>query len=174
MEKLKDYIRTVPDFPKKGINFYDITTLLLDKRGLRLALDQMQSYIHSRKPDKIVAIEARGFLFGAALADRLDIGLAIARKPGKLPSSTITEEYALEYGTDSIAIHNDAVSAGERIVVVDDLIATGGTLQATCKLVERLSGEVVGISAVVALPFLPYEDKLTGYNINYLLSYDSE
>jgi len=174
MEELKNYIRTVPDFPKKGINFYDITTLLLDERSFRLALDQMQSYIRSRKADKIVAIEARGFLFGAALADRLDLGLAIARKPGKLPSSSITEEYELEYGTDSIAMHDDAASEGERVVVVDDLIATGGTLQATCKLVERLGGEVVGISTVVALPFLPYEDKLTGYDINYLVSYDSE
>jgi len=174
MDELKRYIREVPDFPKPGINFYDISTLLQDKTGFNMALDRMEQYATSRKTEKIVAIEARGFVFGAALADRINVGLVIARKPGKLPYKTVTQEYALEYGTDRIEIHEDAVSQGERVLVVDDLIATGGTLAAACKLVERLGGQVVGISSVIGLDFLPYKEKLKDYDINYLISYDSE
>jgi len=174
MDELKKYIREVPDFPKPGINFYDISTLLQDSVGFGLALDQMQRYALSRQTEKIVAIEARGFVFGAALADRMDVGLVIARKPGKLPYKTVVQEYQLEYGTDRIEIHADAIGKGDRVLIVDDLIATGGTLVAACKLVEKLGGQVVGISSVVGLDFLPYKERLQGYDINYLVSYDSE
>ncbi len=174
MTDFKSFIRSVPDFPKPGICFYDITTLLQDKNGFRLALDAMEKYVRSCKPDVLVAIESRGFLFGAALADRLHVGIVPARKPGKLPYKTVAETYELEYGTDSLEIHADAVQSGERVVIIDDLIATGGTLQAVCKLVEKLGGEVVGISAVIELSFLPWREKLTGYDVNYLVSYDSE
>jgi len=174
LEKLKQYIRSVPDFPKPGINFYDITTLLQDPSGFKMALDAMERYARSRIPSSIVAIESRGFVFGAALADRLSVGLAITRKSGKLPYRTESILYDLEYGTDSLEIHADAVTPGDRVLLVDDLIATGGTLWAAAKLVERLGGEVVGISAVIALDFLPYENRLAGYDVNYLVSYQSE
>lgn len=174
MEEIKKYIRSVPDFPKKGINFYDITTLLQDPKGFEIALDEMEKYIASKKPSKLVGIESRGFVFGAALSDRLDIGFIPARKPGKLPYKTIAEEYDLEYGTDKVEIHIDAVSKGDRVVVVDDLLATGGTMKAVCKLIEQLGGEVVGISTVIDLEFLPWREKLKEYDVNYLISYDSE
>ena len=174
MEELKKYIREVPDFPKPGVNFYDISTLLQDQIGFNLVLDQMEKYAVSRETQKIMAIEARGFVFGAALADRMNVGLVIARKPGKLPFRTIGEEYDLEYGTDKIEVHEDAIESGDRVLVVDDLIATGGTLEAACKLVEKLKGEVVGISSVIGLDFLPYKDKLAAWDVNYLISYDSE
>ena len=174
MEQLKKYIRSVPDFPKPGINFYDITTLFQDPTGFRLALDSMEAYVLSRNADKIVAIEARGFMLGAALADRLGIGLVPARKPGKLPWRTITEEYSLEYGTDRLQLHADAISPGERVVIVYDLIATGGTLAAACRLVEHLGGSVAGISCVIGLSFLPYRERLAGYDVNHLIEYDSE
>jgi len=174
MTDLRKYIRSVPDFPKPGICFYDITTLLQDAEGFLLALDQMEKYVRSCQPDIIVAVESRGFLFGGALADRLKIGLVLARKPGKLPYKTISATYDLEYGSDSLEIHADAIKPGQKAVVVDDLIATGGTLQAVCKLIEKSGGEVAGISAVIDLSFLPWREKLEGYNVNYLISYDSE
>jgi len=174
MEDLKNYIRSIPDFPKKGVRFYDITSLLEAPAGFKLALRCMEEYIVSRSADKILAIESRGFIFGAALADRLNLPLAIVRKPGKLPGKTIYEEYELEYGTDRIEIHEEAISKGQKIVIVDDLIATGGTLAAACRLVEKLGGEVAGISAVVALTFLPYAEKLEAYDYSYLIAYDSE
>ena len=174
MEDLKKYIRSVPDFPKPGINFYDITTLLMDPDGFRRALDEMEAYVKSRGAKKIISIESRGFVFGAALADRLGVGLITARKPGKLPYKTVSESYDLEYGTDSLEMHADTVSDGEKVVIVDDLIATGGTLQAACKMVEKLGGEVVGISVVIDLSFLPWREKLDGYDVHYLISYDSE
>lgn len=174
MDELKKYIREVPDFPKPGVNFYDISTLLQDKVGFNLALDRMEKYALSKKIQKIVAIEARGFLFGAALADRMKVSLVIARKPGKLPYKTVAAGYDLEYGTDKIEIHADAIGNDDRVLVVDDLIATGGTLAATCQLVEELGGEVVGISSVIGLDFLSHQDKLKDYDINYLVSYDSE
>jgi adenine phosphoribosyltransferase len=174
MEQIRQYIRSVPDFPKPGINFYDITTLFQNPVGFRLALDGMEAYIRSRKADKIVAIEARGFILGAALADRLQISLVPARKPGKLPWRTITEEYSLEYGTDRLQMHADAVSKGDRVVIVDDLIATGGTITAACNLVEKLGGQVAGISAVIGLPFLPFKERLAKYDVHCLISFDSE
>ncbi|MCP4685551.1 MAG: adenine phosphoribosyltransferase [bacterium] len=174
MNDLKKYVRSVPDFPKKGVRFYDITSLLEDPSGFKMALGLMEEYLISRGAEKILAIESRGFIFGAALADRLNLPLAVVRKPGKLPGKTVSQEYDLEYGTDRIEIHEDAISKGEKIAIVDDLIATGGTLSAACRLVERLGGEIAGISTVIALPFLPYEKKLKGYDYNYLVAYDSE
>ncbi len=174
MPQLKDYIRDVPDFPKPGIVFYDITTLIQDPDGFRMAVDRMEQYARSRKPDIILAIESRGFIFGAALADRMGLGVATARKPGKLPYKTISAEYKLEYGSDRLEIHTDALHKDQRVLIIDDLIATGGTLQASCKLVEKLGGTVAGISAVIELSFLPWREKLQGYDVNYLVSYDSE
>lgn len=174
MDDLKKYIRSVPDFPKPGINFYDITTLLVNPEGFKTALDRMEKFVSSRGAQKIISIESRGFVFGAAIADRLHLGFVAARKPGKLPYKTISQEYDLEYGTDRLEIHADAVSAGEKVVIVDDLIATGGTIEAACKLVERLKGEVAGVSVVIDLKFLPWRDKLRKYDVNCLISYDSE
>lgn len=174
MEDLKQYIRSVPDFPKAGINFYDITTLLQNPVGFKLTLDAMELFIRSKKANKIVGIESRGFVFGAALADRLQISFIPARKPGKLPSTTISEEYELEYGNDKIEMHDDAIVAGDKVVIVDDLLATGGTMEAVCKIVERLHGAVVGISTVIDLSFLPWREKLAQYDVSYLISYDSE
>lgn len=174
MLELKNYIRTVPDFPRPGISYYDITTLLADPVGFKLALGQMEKYVQTRRAQRLVGIESRGFLFAAALADRLNIGLAMARKPGKLPYKTVSRQYDLEYGTDSVELHQDAVAPGERVVVVDDLIATGGTLWAVCQLVEQLGAEVAGVSAVIDLSFLPWREKLVGHDVNCLVSFDSE
>ena len=174
MDEIKKYIREVPDFPKPGILFYDITTLMQDSVGFKLAVRHMTDYVSSISANKIAAIESRGFFFGGAIADRLGLSLVPVRKPGKLPSKTISEEYALEYGTDKLEIHSDAISSGDRVVVVDDLIATGGTLEATCNMVKRLGGEVAGISAVIDLAFLPWREKLAAYDVDYLISYDSE
>jgi adenine phosphoribosyltransferase len=174
MDDLKKYIRGVPDFPKPGILFYDITTLFQDPVGFDKALNAMQAFVQRREVQKIVGIEARGFILGGALADRLGLGFIPARKPGKLPFRTIREAYALEYGTDSLELHADGVSRGERVVIVDDLLATGGTAKATCRLVENLGGVVVGVSAVIGLTFLPFRQALAGYDVDYLISYDSE
>ncbi len=174
MESIKKYIRSVPNFPKQGINFYDITTLLQNPVGFNLVLEGMERFIIKKNPSTLVCIESRGFIFGAALCSRLNLRFVPARKPGKLPSETISEEYALEYGTDKIEIHADSVSADEKVVIVDDILATGGTMQAVCKLVERLQANVVGISTVIDLNFLPWREKLKKYDVNYLISYDSE
>ncbi len=174
MEQLKKYIREIPDHPKPGILFYDVTTLFQNPEGLELTLDAMEQYVASKRATKIVGIEARGFVLGGALADRLHLGFVPARKRGKLPYKTIAESYALEYGTDIVEIHQDAIVAGERVVIVDDLLATGGTMTAVCRLVERLQGEVVGISTVIGLTFLPFAEALSGYDVSYLISYDSE
>jgi adenine phosphoribosyltransferase len=174
MDALKSFIRHIPDFPKPGITFYDVTTLFQDPKGLRAALDAMEKYVKSVGADKIVAIESRGFVVGAAVADRLGLPLVLVRKPGKLPFESISEEYTLEYGTGTLEMHIDAIKPGDKVVIVDDLIATGGTLAAAASLVKRLDGVVVGISAVIALSFLPYEKALADYDVNYLIAYDSE
>lgn len=174
MEKLKEYIRHVPDFPKKGITFYDITTLFENPTGFDMALSALEERIKPKNADRLVGIEARGFVVGAALADRMSLPFSLARKPGKLPYRKISETYSLEYGTDQLEMHVDAVKSGDRVVLVDDLIATGGTLAAVCKLVERMGGEVVSIASVIGLTFLPFGHKLAGYNIECLISYDSE
>ncbi|MDZ4724009.1 MAG: adenine phosphoribosyltransferase [candidate division Zixibacteria bacterium] len=174
MDDLRKFIRSVPDFPKPGINFYDVTTLFQNPQAFTAALDGMERFVSSCKPSKIVGIESRGFILGAALADRLNVGFVMARKFGKLPYKTITQEYELEYGTDKLQMHEDSIKKGDRVVIVDDLIATGGTLSATAMLVERLGGEVTGISSLVALTFFPFDKKLSAYRINYLVSFDSE
>ena len=134
----------------------------------------MTEYVKSREANKIIAIESRGFIFGAAITDRLNLSFIPVRKPGKLPYQTISEEYELEYGSDKIEIHIDAVDKNEKIVIVDDLLATGGTMAAVCKVVEKLGGEITGISTVIDLNFLPWRAKLKKYDVNYLVSYDSE
>ncbi len=174
MDDLKKAIRSIPDFPKKGIVFRDITTLLANPEAFGKTLDLMETYCRERKADKIVAIESRGFLFGGALANRLGIGLVIVRKPGKLPGETISQEYELEYGTDKIEMHTDSIQNGDAVVVIDDLVATGGTLEASCKLIEKAGGKIAGISVLVDLAFIPWREKLKGYDIQALVTYDSE
>lgn len=168
------FIRSVPDFPKKGIVFRDITTLLNDPVAFKEVLDLFESHFRSDHVDKIVGIEARGFIIGAALADRLHVGFVPARKPGKLPAKTLKEEYELEYGHDSIEIHSDAISRGERILIHDDLLATGGTASATCRLVERMGGTIVGCSFLIELSFLKGRNRLKGYDLFSIIQYDSE
>jgi adenine phosphoribosyltransferase len=172
---LKSVIRDVPDFPKKGIVFKDITTLVADPKAFRHVIDTWQKRYEGAGLEAIVGIESRGFIFGAALADRLGIRFIPARKPGKLPYKTIKEEYQLEYGTDSIEMHVDAVKAGEKILVVDDLLATGGTARAAAKLIEKLGGKVHELAFVIELAFIPARaTKLNGYPVHSLVSYDSE
>ena len=167
-------IRSVPDFPKKGIVFRDITTLLQDGEALRQVVDMFYDRYKGLKVDKLVSVEARGFILGAALAYKLGAGFVPMRKPGKLPAATLSQEYALEYGTDSIEIHKESISPGERILVHDDLLATGGTMLAACKLVERLGGNIVGLSFLIELLFLHGRDKLSDYEIFSILQYESE
>ena len=174
MDDLKDAIRSIPDFPKKGIVFRDITTLLAQPDAFSKTIDKMEAYCRERRADKIVAIESRGFLFGGALADRLGVSLVIVRKPGKLPGKTISQEYELEYGTDKIEIHTDSIQNGDSVIVIDDLVATGGTLEASCKLIEKSGGKISGIAVLVDLAFIPWREKLKGYDILSLVKYDSE
>ncbi len=171
---LKTAIRSVPDFPKKGIVFRDISTLLLNKAAFAQSIDELENFCRGKKIEKILGIESRGFIFGGILADRLGVGFVPVRKKGKLPAKTISQEYQLEYGTDSIEIHADAVNRGDSILIVDDLIATGGTLEAACKLVEKNGANVVGIAALIELSFLKGREKLGKYDIFSLVKYDSE
>lgn len=154
MKSVQEYIRTIPDFPRPGIMFRDVTTLFADPRGLRLAIDQMLHPFVGIKVDKIVGLEARGFILGAAIAHQLCKGFVPIRKQGKLPGKTISEAYTLEYGEAVIEIHDDAIEAGEKVLVVDDLLATGGTAEAGLKLLERLGADVIGCSFVIDLPDL--------------------
>src|SRR6266702_852071 len=146
MDELKEKIRHVPDFPKAGILFYDITTLLQDPAGFRMAIDSLALPFMNRGIELVVGIESRGFIFGSAVADRIGAGFTPVRKPGKLPSTTVRATYALEYGTDSLEIHDDAVTKGQRVLIVDDLLATGGTARATMELVKKLGGEVLALA----------------------------
>ncbi|MEZ5319336.1 MAG: adenine phosphoribosyltransferase [Vicinamibacterales bacterium] len=171
MEELKQRIRHVPDFPKPGILFYDVTTLLEDREGFRMAVDAMAEPHEAADVDMIVGIESRGFIFGAALADRLGAGFAPVRKPGKLPSKTVRESYALEYGTDALEIHADAIDPGQRVLIVDDLLATGGTAAATVKLVRGLGGDVVGVQFLIELVALNGRARLDGETIGAVLKY---
>ncbi len=173
-DDLRDFIRNVPDFPKKGIVFRDITTLLKDKSAFKKTIDIMYDQYKTAHVDKVVSVEARGFIFGSVLAYKLGAGFVPVRKPKKLPSATIREEYQLEYGTDALEIHTDAIQKGEKVLIVDDLLATGGTVQATCKLVEKLGGEIVGLAFLIELEFLEGRDKLSGYDCFSIISYDSE
>ncbi len=173
-DSLKQKVRSVPDFPKKGIVFRDITTLLKDPAAFSTALDIMYQKYRNTRIDKVVSVEARGFIFGSALAYRLGAGFVPVRKPGKLPAKTTKLEYALEYGTDAVEIHDDAIAPGETVLVHDDLLATGGTIQATCALVERLGGRIAGISFLIELVFLGGREKLKGYDVCSVLQYESE
>ena len=160
MEYLKKLIRHVPDFPKKGILFYDITTLLRDPGGLREALDGLTTPFREKAIDLVVGIESRGFILGAAMAEKLGAGFVPIRKPGKLPSATITQSYELEYGSDTLEIHQDAVKEGQRILIVDDLLATGGTACAANDLVRKAGGNVIGMAFLVELEFLKGRERL--------------
>ncbi len=171
IESLKNAIRDVPDFPKKGIVFKDITTLLKDAVAFRRAMDLFVVLCGDRPLDKVVAIESRGFIVGGLLADRLRVGFVPVRKLGKLPSRTRKASYALEYGTDTLEIHEDALSAGERVLIVDDLIATGGTARAVAQLVEGLGAKVGALAFLVELTFLPGRQKLEGYDVLSLIRY---
>jgi adenine phosphoribosyltransferase len=171
MDHLKTRIRNVPDFPKAGILFYDITTLLQDPEGFRLAIDAVTLPFRDHQIDLVVGIESRGFIFGAAVADRIGAGFAPVRKPGKLPSSTIRATYDLEYGSDSLEMHADAVREGQRTIIIDDLLATGGTARATTDLVKRLGGEVVGLGFLIELAALNGRAKLTGESVHSVLQY---
>lgn len=171
VESLKASIRDVPDFPKQGIIFKDITTLLKDPAAFRRAMDLLVVLCGDRPVDKVAAVESRGFILGGLLALRLGAGFVPVRKPGKLPARTRRASYALEYGTDSLEIHEDAVAAGERVLIVDDVIATGGTARAVGELVEGLGGRVSAYAFLVELTFLNGREKLTGYDILSLIKY---
>jgi adenine phosphoribosyltransferase len=171
-EPLKKLIRTVPDFPKPGILFYDITTLLKDKIGFATLIDAMAAHYFDRSIDLVLGIEARGFIFGPALAYRLNAGFVPVRKPKKLPAKTARVTYDLEYGTDSLEIHLDAIESGQRVVIVDDLLATGGTMEATVKLVRQLGGEIAGLAFAVELDFLKGRERFDGLDVFSLLHYD--
>jgi len=173
MDHLKKLIREVPDFPKPGILFYDITTLLQDANGLRQLTSGMVDRFRDNPPDVVLGIEARGFIFAPLLATQFDRGFVPVRKPGKLPSKTSRVSYDLEYGSDTLEIHSDAIQPGQSVLIVDDLLATGGTAKATCDLVESLGGKVHGLAFVVELNFLPGRKALDGYDVFSVLSYDS-
>jgi adenine phosphoribosyltransferase len=172
MENLKKLIREVPDFPKPGILFYDITTLLKDSSGLKAVIDALKDRYGRSRVDLVLGVEARGFIFAPALAYALGAGFIPVRKPKKLPAATVREEYQLEYGTDSLEIHKDAIQPGQNVLIVDDLLATGGTAAAVARLVEKLGGKVTGLGFVVELDFLKGREKLAGYDVFSLLQYD--
>lgn len=174
MDALKKMIREIPDFPKPGILFYDITTLFENRWGLKQCLDILETHYKYQQIDKIAGIESRGFIVGAALADRLNCGFSVIRKKGKLPWKTISETYELEYGTDDLEMHIDAVKPGERVLIVDDLLATGGTLEASVKLIKKLEGEIIGLTCIVELLGLNGRKKLSEYNVHTLLTYEGE
>lgn len=171
-EPLKHLIRTVPDFPKPGILFYDITTVLKDKTGFAQLIDAFAAYYIGKEIDLVLGIEARGFIFGPALAYRLNAGFVPVRKPKKLPAPVAKVNYDLEYGTDSLEIHLDAIQPGQRVLIVDDLLATGGTMQATVQLVRQLGGEIVSIGFAIELDFLKGRSKFQQYDVFSLLHYD--
>jgi adenine phosphoribosyltransferase len=171
-DQLKKLIREIPDFPKKGILFYDITTLLKDKSGYAALIDQLAEHYIGKQVDLILGMEARGFIFGPALAYRLNAGFVPVRKPGKLPAATARVEYDLEYGSNALEVHKDAIEKGQRVLIVDDLLATGGTAQATAQLATTLGAQIAGLGFVVELDFLKGRDKLKPYDVFSLLHYD--
>jgi adenine phosphoribosyltransferase len=168
---LKQKIRHVPDFPKAGILFYDITTLLQDPQGFKAAVDSMAGPFQGKGIELVVGIESRGFIFGSAVADRIGAGFSPVRKPGKLPSTTVKASYALEYGSDSLELHDDAVRKGQRVLIVDDLLATGGTARATLDLVTGLGGEVYALAFLIELVALNGRERLTGQKLHTVLKY---
>jgi adenine phosphoribosyltransferase len=171
---IKSSIRTIPDFPKKGIMFRDITTLLKDKDAFSYAIDKFYEHYKDKRIDKVVSVESRGFIFGSVLAYRLGAGFVPIRKPGKLPAEVIKQEYQLEYGTDSMEIHKDAIKPGERVLVHDDLLATGGTVAAACKLIERLQGKVEAICFLIELTPLNGRKAIPGKDVFSLIEYDTD
>ena len=171
-EPLKQLIRSVPDFPKPGILFYDITTVLKDKTGFAQLIDAFAQHYIGKHVDLVLGIEARGFIFGPALAYRLNAGFVPIRKPGKLPAATAQVKYDLEYGSDSLEIHKDAITPGQRVIIVDDLLATGGTMEASVQLVEGLGGEVVSLAVAIELDFLKGRNRFPQYDVFSLLHYN--
>ncbi|HYZ19426.1 MAG TPA: adenine phosphoribosyltransferase [Gaiellaceae bacterium] len=171
VEELRAKVRDVPDWPQEGVIFRDITPLLSDKEGLRETIDLMAGWAEPRKPDLVVGGEARGFFVGAALAYRLNCGFVPARRPGKLPLETISAEYALEYGKNALELHSDALAGGSRVLIHDDVLATGGTAKAMAGLVEQLGGEVVGLTFIIELDFLNGREQLTEYDLHSLIHY---
>ena len=171
MDTLKTKIRHVPDFPKAGILFYDITTLLQDPSGFRLAIDSLALPFKDQGIDVVVGVESRGFIFGSAVADRIGAGFTPVRKPGKLPSTTVRATYDLEYGTDALEIHHDGVTKGQRVLIVDDLLATGGTARATTDLVKRLGGNVHALAFLIELVALSGRAKLADEQVHTVLQY---
>lgn len=172
MKNLKKHIREIPNWPKKGVNFYDITTLLQDKNAFKKAIDQMAKPYKNKKIDLIVGIDARGFILASALAYKLKTGLAIIRKEGKLPWKTFRQKYDLEYASNTIEMHKDAIKKGQKVLLVDDVLATGGTMQATVRLVKKSNAKIVGISFLIVLNFLKGERKLRGQKLSTVLEYD--
>jgi len=172
--RLEDHIHDIPDFPKPGIVFKDITPLFLDPEALRYTVDQLADYARSREIDYVVSAEARGFVLGAAVAVAAESGFVLARKPGKLPRAVSSVEYQLEYGVDALEVHSDAIRAGARVLVHDDLLATGGTAGALCELVEQAGGVVAGCAFVIELAFLHGRDRLEGYDVRSLVLVDDE
>jgi len=173
-EYFKQMIRTVPDFPKKGIMFRDITTLLKDKDSFRKSADALYDLSKELHIDKVVGIDSRGFIFGGILANKLGTGFVLVRKPGKLPAETLKQSYTLEYGEDMLEIHKDSISPGDRILLHDDLLATGGTARAACDLIEKAGGIIVQVSFIIELAFLGGKKLFKDYKIKSLVSYDSE
>ena len=174
MKELKEYVRTIPNFPEEGIMFRDVTTVLQDPKGLKLAIDGMQEKIEKLEFDIIVGAESRGFLFGMPIAYNLNKAFVPVRKKGKLPAETISESYNLEYGQATLEIHKDAIKPGQKVVIVDDLIATGGTLEAIIKLVERLGGEVVRICCLIDLPELGGKEKIKPYEVDTVIAFEGK
>ncbi|NLL73863.1 MAG: adenine phosphoribosyltransferase [Clostridiales bacterium] len=174
MKKLEDYVRSIPDFPEPGIIFRDVTSVLQDKDGLRLAVDQMQELLKGLEFDLIIGPESRGFIFGVPIAYNLYKPFIPVRKKGKLPCDTISMDYELEYGKATIEIHKDAIKPGQKVVIIDDLIATGGTIEAITKVVEMLGGEVVKIVFLMELKGLEGRKKLTGYDVEAVIQYDGK
>ena len=171
MEDLKAYIREIPDFPKPGILFYDITTLLQDPLALRMTVDRFVWLFTKRRIQKVIGIESRGFMFGPSVAYDLNAGFVPVRKPGKLPAEKVRETYDLEYGNDTLEMHRDAIQPGEHVLIVDDVVATGGTAAATARMVESVGGVVAGFGFIIELTFLGAREKLAGYDIASLIQY---
>lgn len=174
MHLLKKYVRSIPNFPKEGINFRDITTILQEPKAFCMAINSIRDCLMGLEFDVVVAPEARGLIFGTPIAYNMSKSFVPVRKKGKLPAETIEEEYALEYGTATIEIHKDAISKGQKVVIIDDLLATGGTLQAIIKLVERLGGEVVKVCCLIELPELNGRNKLKDYDVSSIITFDGE
>ena len=172
MDNLKTLIREVPDFPKPGILFYDITTLIKDACGFRAVIDGLKNHYQGAHVDTVLGIEARGFIFAPALAYALGAGFVPVRKPNKLPAARVSVSYALEYGTDSLEMHKDAIGHGQHVLIVDDLLATGGTAAATAQMVSEVGGQVAGIGVVIELTFLKGRQRLAGYDVFSLIKYD--